>query len=121
MFNTTTFSQAIAQVVHYDSWFFEHQQEKHWEPSPTLRSPPMLQPKHVVSTPNDDPMQISKTWFKPLTNENKQRWHVNNLYLYYAELGRIASACPKKCVQHVTFATTSTTTKGLKKKGNKDV
>jgi hypothetical protein len=26
-----------------------------------LRSPPMLQPKHMVSTPNDDPMQINKT------------------------------------------------------------
>ncbi len=61
MSNPTTLSQAIAQVVHYDNLLFEHWQEKHWEPSPPLRSPPMLQPKHMVSTPNDDPMQINKT------------------------------------------------------------
>jgi len=29
--------------------------------------PPMLQPKHMVSTPNENPMQINKTQFKPLT------------------------------------------------------
>jgi hypothetical protein len=27
----------------------------------------MLQPKHIMSAPNDDPMQIDKTQFKPLT------------------------------------------------------
>jgi hypothetical protein len=56
--NPTTLSQAIVQVVRCDNQLFEHQQEKLWEPSPTLRPfmPPMLQPKHMVYAFNDDPM-----------------------------------------------------------------
>jgi hypothetical protein len=33
--------------------------------------PPMLQPKRMVSTPNDNPMQIDKTQFKPLIEQEK--------------------------------------------------
>jgi hypothetical protein len=33
--------------------------------------PPMLQPKHMVSAPNHDPMQIDKKQFKPLTEHEK--------------------------------------------------
>jgi len=67
MFDPMTLSQTIAQVIHYDNQFFEHQQKKRWEPSPTLKqfTSPMLQPKHMVSAPNDDPLQIDKTQFKP--------------------------------------------------------
>jgi len=83
--------------------------------------PPMLQPKHMVSTPNDDPMQIDKTQFKPLTKQDKQHQHVNNLYLYYGKLGHIVGVCPNKCVQHATHPITSTTTQGLEEKGNEDV
>jgi hypothetical protein len=58
----TTLSQAITQAVHCDE-LFEHRQKKHWEPSPTWKqfTPPMLQPKYIVSAPNDNPMQIDKT------------------------------------------------------------
>jgi hypothetical protein len=35
--------------------------------------PPMLQPKHMLFAPNDDPMQINKTRFKLLTEHEKQR------------------------------------------------
>jgi hypothetical protein len=38
----------------------------------------MLQPKHMVFTPNDDPMQIDKKKFKPLIKQEKQCQHVNN-------------------------------------------
>jgi hypothetical protein len=72
--------------------------------------PPMLQHKHIVSTPNDDPMQIDKKRFKPLTKHEKQRRHVNNLCLYCGELNYIASVCPKKRVHHATRATTCTIT-----------
>jgi hypothetical protein len=34
--------------------------------------PPIVQPKHMVCVPNDDPMQIDKTQFKPLTKQEKQ-------------------------------------------------
>jgi hypothetical protein len=63
MLHSTTLNQAIAQAMHCDNQLFERQHEKRWESSPTLKqfSPPMLQPKHTVSTPNDDPMQINKT------------------------------------------------------------
>jgi hypothetical protein len=80
--------------------------------------PPMLQPKHMVFAPNDDPMQIDKTQFKPFIEQEKQRWHVNNLCLYSQKLGHTANACLKKCVQH---AITSTTTQGMEENGNKDV
>ncbi len=42
--NLTTLSQAIAQAVSCDNRFFEHRQDKCWEPSPTLRQfiPPMF-------------------------------------------------------------------------------
>jgi len=83
--------------------------------------PPMLQLKHIGFAPNDDPKQIDKTRFKPLIEQEKQCQHVNNLYLYCGELSHIAGVCPKKCVQHVATATTSTTTQGLQEKGNEDV
>jgi hypothetical protein len=72
----------------------------------------MLQPKHMMSTPNDDPMQIDKTQFKPFIEQKKQHRRINNLCLYYGSLGHIASAYPNKCVQHVARATTSTITQG---------
>jgi hypothetical protein len=81
----------------------------------------MLQPKHMVFTPNDHPMQIVKTQFKPLTKQEKQCWHVNNLRLYFGELGHIVGDCPKKPIQHATRTTTFATTQGLEEKGNKDV
>jgi len=37
MHNPITLSQIIAQVVRCGNRFFEHQQEKRWEPSPTLK------------------------------------------------------------------------------------
>jgi hypothetical protein len=59
----TTLNQAIVQALHCDNQLFERQQEKRWDSSPTLKQfmPPMLQPQHTVSAPNDDPMQIDKT------------------------------------------------------------
>jgi hypothetical protein len=33
----------------------------------------------MVFALNDDPMQIDKTWLKPLIEQEKQCWHVNNL------------------------------------------
>jgi hypothetical protein len=69
MHDPTILNQAITQAMRCDNQFLEHRQEKCWESSSTLRqfTPPMLQPKHMVSTPNDDPMQINKTQLKPLT------------------------------------------------------
>jgi hypothetical protein len=63
MLDPTTLNQVIAQAMHCDNLIFEHRQEKCWEPLPTLKqfTPPMLEPKHMVSTPNDDYMQIDKT------------------------------------------------------------
>jgi hypothetical protein len=118
-----TLSQAIVQTMHCDNQLFDHWQEKCWESSSLLKQfpTPMLQPKHMVFAPNDNLMQINKTWFKPLTKQEKQCPHVNNFCLYCEEPGHIAGAYPKKCVQHVACATTSTTTQGLKEKGNKDV
>jgi len=80
--NPTTLNQAIMQVMRYDNQPFECQQDKCWEPSPTLKqfTPPMSQPKHMVFAPNDDPMQIDKTQFKPLIKREKQHRHVKNLY-----------------------------------------
>jgi hypothetical protein len=103
--------------------FLNIDKKKHWEPSPTWRQfmPPMLQPKYIMSAPNDNPMQINKTWFKPLTKHEKQCWHVNNLCLYCEEPGQIAGACPKTRVQHVACPTTSTTTQMPKEKGNEDI
>jgi len=75
----------------------------------------------MVFTPNDDPMQINKTRFKLGIKQRKQCRRVNNLCLYCGKLGHIASACPKKCVQHVVHATISTITQGSKKKGNEDI
>jgi hypothetical protein len=75
----------------------------------------------MVSALNDDPMQIDKTQFKPFTKQEKQNQRLNNLYLYYGELGHIMGAYPKKHVQHVACATTSTTTQRPKEKGNEDV
>jgi hypothetical protein len=72
----------------------------------------------MVSAPNDNPIQINKTRFKPLTEHEKQHRHVNNLYLYYGKPGHIVSVCPKKRVQHVAHTITSTTTQKLKEKGN---
>jgi hypothetical protein len=73
--------QAITQTMHYDNWLLERWQEKCWELSPTLKqfTPPMLQPKHMVFAPNDDPMQIDKIWFKPFIEHEKQCQHANNL------------------------------------------
>jgi hypothetical protein len=98
--------------MHCDSRFFECRQEKRWEPSQTLKQfmPPMLQRKHIMSTPNDDPMQIDKTRFKPLTKQDKQRQCVNNFYLYYEEPSHIAGVYLKKRVHHAMHATTFTTT-----------
>ncbi len=73
MSNPMTLNQAIMQAMHCDNQLFERQQKKHWEPSPTLKPfmPPMFQPKHMVSTSNDNPMQINKTQFKPfIEHEN---------------------------------------------------
>jgi hypothetical protein len=83
--------------------------------------PPMLQPKHRVSTSNDNPVQINKTQFKPFIEQENQCWSVNNLCLYYGELGHIVGACLKKCVQHVTHDTIPTITQGLEEKGNENV
>jgi hypothetical protein len=49
--------------MRYDNRLFECQQKKHWESSPTFKQfmPPMLQPKHMVSTPNDDPCNQQDT------------------------------------------------------------
>jgi hypothetical protein len=73
----------------------------------------------MVFAPNDDLMQIDKTWFKP--KQDKQRRRVNNLCLYCGKLGHIVGDCPKKHVQHATCTITSTNKQGPKEKGNKDV
>jgi 6-phosphogluconolactonase/glucosamine-6-phosphate isomerase/deaminase len=83
--------------------------------------PPMLQPKHVVFTSNDDPMQIDKTRFKPLIEHEKQCQRINNFCLYCGKLGHIASVCPNKRVQHATCTTTPTIIQGLEEEGNEDV
>jgi len=75
----------------------------------------------MVFAPNDDPMEIDHTWFKPLIEQEKQRQHVNNLCLYYGKSSHMINDYPNKCVQHATRTTTSTTTQGLEEKGNKDV
>jgi hypothetical protein len=123
MLNPMTLSQAIMQVVRCDNQLFECQQEKCWESSPTLKqfTPPMLQPKHMVFAPNDNPMQIDKTRLKPLTKQEKQCQRVNNLGLYYGKPCHITGVYPKKRVQHAVCATTSTTTQRPKEKGNKDI
>ncbi len=123
MHDPTTLSQVIVQVVRCDNRFFECRQVKRQEPSPTLRqfTPPLLQPKHMVSAPNDNPMQIDKTQFKPFTKQEIQSQRLNNFCLYYGELGHITGAYPKKHIQHVACAITSTITQRPEEKGNEDI
>jgi len=123
MLDPMTLSQIITQIVCCDNWLCECVHDKCWESSPTLKQfmPPMLQPKHMVFAPNDNPMWINKTWFKPLTKQEKQCQHANNLCLYCGKSSHIINACPNKRVQHVARTTTSITTQGPKEKGNKDV
>ncbi len=118
MLSPMTLKQAIAQTMRCDNRPFECWQEKHWEPSPTWRqfTPPMLQPKHMVPTPKDNPMQIDKSRFKPFTKHEKQCWFVNNFYLYCGEPSHIASVYPNKRVQHVARTTISTITHGQKRR-----
>jgi hypothetical protein len=75
----------------------------------------------MVFTPNEDPMKIDKTQFKPFIKQEKQRQHVNNICLYCGKLSHTFGACPNKCVQHAPCTTTSTIVQGLEEKGNKDV
>jgi hypothetical protein len=75
----------------------------------------------MVFAPNDDPMQIDKTRFKPLIEQEKQRQHVTYLCLYCGEPSHVDGVYPNKCVQHATRTTTSTTTQGPKEKGNKNI
>ncbi len=96
MFDPMTLSQTNCSSCVFDNQFFEHWQDKCWELSPTLKQfmPPMLQPKHMVFAPNDDPMQINKTWLKPFIEQDKQCWHVNNLCLYCEKSSHITSVSP---------------------------
>jgi hypothetical protein len=46
-------------------------------------------------------MQIDKTRFKPLMEQEKQHRRTRNLCLYYEKLGHVVHKCPKKHVPHV--------------------
>jgi hypothetical protein len=72
MLDPTTLSQKIAQVVHCDNCFFECRQKKRWEPSLVQKNfmTPMP-PQRVLSTINDDPMQIDETIFNLLIEQKK--------------------------------------------------
>jgi hypothetical protein len=72
--NPSTLNQAIAQVVWRDSRLFEHEQERRHEPTSTTQRnfPPTIPTQPSTTLPKDDPMQIDKTIFKPLTKKVKQ-------------------------------------------------
>jgi hypothetical protein len=62
--NLATLNQVIAQAIHCDNMFCEHQQEKRRELLKNF-APIMLFPS-ITFTSKDDPIQIDRTQFKPL-------------------------------------------------------
>jgi hypothetical protein len=72
MLDPTTLSQKIAQVVRCDNYFFECHQKKRWEPSLVQKNfTTPMPPQLVLSTTNDNPMQIDETIFNPLIEQKK--------------------------------------------------
>jgi hypothetical protein len=85
-------NQAIAQVIQCDNRLFEHQQERHHEPTLTTQRmstplttkkkfappttqrsfPPTTLTRPSTTSPKDDLVHIDKTRFKPLTKQDKQ-------------------------------------------------
>jgi hypothetical protein len=73
--------------------------QKSFAPLTTQNSfSPAMQTQSLATSPKDDPMQIDKTRFKPLTKQKKQ-FSIQPIFVYTVEI-HVVHECPKKCGPH---------------------